>query len=202
MSTVVQKDDSPLTGKFVLRVVAVDEEGRPGGVVERSAAFFSASANDDGVASVGEIVILSASFTGETGSPQIQWTQVAGPPIDIQDPSAAITAFVATDAATYVFRLEAIDPSGVLDVDLVTVIAVDTLTVEAGESKIVEVGEAVELRGLVGGGSGQPSLFWTEISEHNVQIENATSGVASFVVPEIGEYEFELAASDGDFGVA
>ena len=194
--TVVQEDAALTEGEFSVQVVAVDAEGLNGEITEVTAAFFSASAGDDSMATVGETVALEATFTGGSGTPTVTWSQITGPDVSIATPSAASTTFVPPAVGTYVMRLEAVDPTGVIDVDLVLIQVVDAFTVEAGESRIIEVGDTVELQGLVGGGSGQATYEWTEISTHGVIIDNADSPGASFVPAATGEYEFEFKATD------
>ncbi len=191
-----------LDHEFVLQLVAVDAQGLEGEIVEASTAFFSASAGEDAIVSIGRDVELHAVFTGGTGTPRVEWTQVAGPGVALDDSLSASTTFVPKEAATYVMRLGAVDPTGILDVDLVTILAVEMFTVEAGESRVIVVGETVELRGSAGGGSGQATFAWTEISHHGISIENPASRIATFVPPEAGEYEFQLTAIDEAQGAA
>ena len=110
------------------------------------AAFFAASAGDDSMAEVGETVALAATFTGATGTPDVTWSQVAGPDAMIADSSAANTRFVPPAIGTYIMKLEAVDPAGVVDVDLVSILVVDVFTVDAGVSKVITVGEAADVR--------------------------------------------------------
>jgi len=200
--TVVQEQPvmPEVKSAFKLQVVAVDAAGRGGDIVDVDAAFFAASAGEDGMAGVGETVVLNATFTGATGTPDVTWSQVSGPTTDIADPSAASTTFVPSTVGTYVMKLEAVDPTGVVDVDLLSILVVDEFTVDAGESGVVQVGETVQLRGLAAGGVGQATFEWTQVSGPPVVIEDPTSRVASFVAPETGEYEFELAATDEMMG--
>ena len=196
--TVVQEQPAlpVVDGAFKLRVVAANAAGDVGSTVDVSAAFFAASAGEDSMAGVEEPVPLVATFTGETGTPAVTWSQISGPTVNIVDPFAASTAFVPEAVGTYVMKLEAVDPTGVIDVDLVSILVVDEFTVDAGESLVVSVGERTWLRGLAAGGVGQATFAWSQISGPGVFIEDHTSRVASFVPDETGEHEFELAATD------
>ena len=196
--TVVQEQPPmpDVQGEFKLRVVAADAAGLVGDAVEVPAAFFAASAGEDSMVVLGQTVVLDATFTGATGTPDVTWSQVSGPAVTIEDPSAASTTFVPQVAGTYVMKLEAVDPTGVIDVDLVSILVVEEFTVDAGESDVVVVGETVQLRGLAAGGVGQATFAWTEISAFGVTIEDSTSRVASFGASATGEYEFEVAATD------
>ncbi len=200
--TVVREEPGVLTDGFDLQFLAEDDNKRTGDITDVPAAFFAASAGEDGMAGVGDTVALSATLTGATGVTTIAWSQVSGPSASIADPASASTTFVPPAVGTYVMKLEAVDATGVIDVDLVTTLVVDTFTVDAGESGVVQVGEEVQLRGLAAGGSGQATFEWTEVSGHGVEVMDSDSRIASFVPAETGEYEFTLTATDDIEGEA
>lgn len=201
--TVLQEDVELLNPELTLEIVAEDADGWQGAVVKVSAAFFAASAGTDGFARPGDTVPLLATFEGGSGTPTVIWSQVSGPDVTITDPFAASTGFVAAEEpGTYVMKLRAKDPTGVVDVDLVTIVVLDGFGVDAGESAVISVGDTVPLRAVTFGGTGQADFLWNEISTQGVTIDNAAGQFASFVVPEAGEYEFEVTATDAVEGAA
>src|SRR5690606_4144060 len=68
--------------------------------------------DDNGAINVGETVILDGSLSAGTGpiaERSYDWSQVSGPAVIFNDPTAAVQNIVPTVAGTYVFRLVASD---------------------------------------------------------------------------------------------
>ncbi len=157
------------------------------------------------LADEGETTTLLADIQG--GSRRLcSWRQIAGPPVELDDPRATRPTFEAPEGFTnsrLAFELSVRDGDRtVIDTVQVMVNAYDDApTAQAGTTSAARAGERIVLSGhhleLPG---PRPEVRWKQVHGPRVAIEAATSRDASILVPSefVNTFlEFELWVSDG-----
>ncbi len=157
-----------------------------------------------------ETIVLdgSQSSDAENDSLTYAWSVISQPSssdLSLSGDSASRASFIPSVAGQYVFGLQVND--GQISSTLTTV----TLTVNPpptppqaipGANQTVSVGETVLLNGSAStaGNGGTLVYTWTlqnSPSGSNVQLENSSQPVLSFVPDVIGEYTFQLIVNNG-----
>lgn len=129
-----------------------------------------------------EVTLDGSNSTGLITS--FNWTQTAGTPVTLNNPTSATPTFIAPNSAeTLTFSLTVTGESG-SSTDSVNIEAAEFIPapiVDAGIDQIVQQGSAVTLAGTVTG--DVTSVQWTQLSGPPVQLINGNSTTASFVFP-------------------
>ncbi len=171
-----------------------------------------ANAGADQTANEGVSVSLQGSGFSASGIPlTFQWTQVAGLPIVLSDPTSPTPTFTAplvTANTTLTFQLVVSNGffQSAPDVVNITVANVNHRPVAetSGSDQTVQEGSPVMLQG---GASFDPdgdtvSFQWTQVAGPTVTLSNATSPTPTFSAPLVTATSilaFQLVVSDGQF---
>lgn len=166
-----------------------------------------AFAGPDRVVLPGTRVTLEGTATDPDGDPiTLAWTQVAGPPVAIDDPALAGPTFTAPPAdAVLAFELVANDGSLASEPSAVqlTVRATNRPPwADAGPSRTVAPGERVTLSGAASfDPEGDPLAFaWTQTAGPMVAIDRVEGAEVGFVAPAVeadAVLTFSLVVHDG-----
>jgi len=152
------------------------------------------------------VVLDGSASTDDDGDPLVySWEQVSGVPVDLSDPTASKTSFVAPYVSTTLnFRLTVSDGFEDSEPDLVqvTVFANSPPVAEAGGSRIVRNRHTVYLEGSGSDPDGQAivSFHWTVAAAPagaTYQLEGADTPAPSFTPHGKGRYTLQLVVSDG-----
>ena len=155
------------------------------------------------------VSLVGLNSTGATeSSASYQWTQIAGPKVELSDPHAAETVFLApesdTEGASLGFQLTVVTGEGVKSEDSCIVNVSENLAApvaEAGQNQVVLTAQIVELDGS--GSSVSSSIVsysWRQVSGIPVTLTDASAMQTTFVAPDVsaaGEaVVFELTVTD------
>ncbi|MHC4573074.1 MAG: PKD domain-containing protein, partial [Planctomycetota bacterium] len=150
-------------------------------------------------------VTLDASgsfFYDPGGTMQFEWTQIAGPNVELSDSTAIQPTFVPEVEAEYRFELVVNDDLYTSYPDEVLVVVGNRPPVaDAGPDRPCQVGEQVSLDGT---GSYDPdpgnelSYMWTQLQGPNVVLHGANTSTPYFDCNQWALYEFELMVSDAE----
>lgn len=168
-----------------------------------------AAAGPDQKAKASALVSLSSlNSTGvKVGSASYKWAQTSGPAVELFNPNAAETAFVApgdTEEKSLGFQLTVTDSDGTQSEDscIVNVSENNAAPIaEAGPNQLAAVAQIVELDGSRSSASGFISSFnWRQVSGVPVILTDASAMQTTFVAPDVdaaGEaVVFELTVTD------
>ncbi len=136
------------------------------------------------------------------------WTQIAGPPVTLDDPSSPAPRFVAPPAGVTLTFTLTVDDGALTDTDTVDVIVTDAAnappTASAGTDADAAPGSTVALDGS--GSSdpdGTPLLFsWAQTAGPPVVLDDASAAQPTFTAPVVLSdvaVSFALTVSDGAF---
>jgi len=130
-----------------------------------------------------------------------QWTQIAGPTVQLSDPTVVQPTFMPESECEYRFQLVVSDGVKTSVPDEVLIVVGNRPPVaDAGSNKVVQVPSRVSLDGT---GSHDPDLNdeltynWTQLEGPQVVLEDANTSTPFFDCNEAGLYVFELVVSDG-----
>ncbi len=149
-----------------------------------------ADAGFDRTVASGERVYLNGRInTG--GNFSYAWTQLSGPPVNLNDASSPQTYFLASEVGTCELQLT-VSINDLSDSDTVVIHVTEKGTdlppiANAGADRIVKPGIVVEIDGRASydPGGGTLSYKWRQIEGPNVTISNSESAVASFTSPAV-----------------
>jgi serine protease len=161
-----------------------------------------AVAGPDQVVSPGQSVTLDARASRDFDGAITfySWNQIAGTPVLIQSPNAAVATFTAPqESGTLTFQLSVVDNEGNAGTDTVDVIVNRHPVADAGEDYAL----ANLLTGTLDGtGSWDPDgaitgYQWRQVNGEPVEIQGAETAVATFTAPATPQYlAFELTVTD------
>ncbi len=163
-----------------------------------------ADAGADQLLEGGEVVTLdgSGSFDVDNDDLTFEWTQTAGPTVELSDYTAAEPTFEAPLAkATLEFELRVDDGLANSDPDTVTITIPNHAPVaDAGADQNVAGGAQVTLTGAGSDQDDDPLTWqWTQVAGQGVLLSDATSATPTFEAPaEKGELVFQLIVDDGE----
>jgi hypothetical protein len=169
-------------------------------------AWLSVDAGLDLAATSGSPVFLTGRIGGNAhGEVQYRWTQISGPSVEISDPLAAATQFVApaVDAEVKLeFELSATDASGTQR-DIVAVfvtpgVASQSLGGDHGDA-VPGATVALDLPAQMSVAPGA-TLVWQQVVGTSVQLSDPSQPAPTFQVPRVFVAEdlvFEVTAADG-----
>ncbi len=173
-----------------------------------------ANAGPDQTGRIGREITLDASESRPRAAGQpltYAWTQISGPPVELDDPASATPKFIPRTVTTLIFELtvteEGRDDPGV---DIVFV-AVDSPTnqapfARAGLDQAVNGGVTVTLDGSASRDpdtSDTLSFRWTQVEGEAVTLSDATVAGPTFTAPDVNDaLVFELTVRDGRGGTA
>jgi len=130
-----------------------------------------------------------------------QWTQIAGPVVQLSNFTAVQPTFMPESESEYWFRLVVSDGIETSAPDEVLIVVGNRAPVaDTGPTIVVQVPGRVSLDGT---GSFDPDLndeltyIWTQLEGQPVVLEDANAATPSFDCSEEGSYVFELIVSDG-----
>ena len=160
--------------------------------------------------SVGEGVTVTLAGEAEDSDGTIesaQWTQVAGPQVELLDAHGLVASFTAPEvpsgAADLVFRLTVMDDSGATAIDevVVSVVSNSPPSADAGPDRTVEERTTVTLSGQADDPDGTiSSSRWAQLSGPPVELVDSDALVATFTAPDISSgadtLAFRLTATD------
>ena len=175
------------------------------------------------VAAVNDVPIADAGANGEVQEMQtytlhgagsdpegtavtFTWTQISGPPVELDDPHAASPSFTAPNLvgdSDVVFQLAVSDGvNTTLDTVTVTIRAEnDAVTADAGADGEVEETNTYTLQGFGVDPENQAlSYSWTQVSGPPVDLDDPHAAAPSFTSPNLlsdTDVIFELTVSDG-----
>jgi len=160
---------------------------------------------DRQVNEIGDIVLEGrASYLHwPEGTIEYAWAQVSGPQAVLSDPASAVTPFTPSEKGIYEFVFTVTNNGIVSDPD--------TVRIQVGNMAPVTIVQPCQLAGvgstvmLDASGSCDPDVIspaplafqWTQTGGLQVDLYNADTPTASFVVPERGIYTFQLQVFDG-----
>ena len=172
-----------------------------------------ANAGGDRTAFSGATIVLDGSAS--TGAPPLAfaWTQIAGEPVTIANPSAATTSFVAPLPADTVlaFRVVVTDGAGATATDAVTIVLRPAIerdpVADAGEDRAVGPGDVVTLDGTASrDDDGDPLTFrWSQLAGPPAELDSVTAPRPTLTVPAAtagSVFTFLLSVTDGRGGSA
>ncbi len=167
----------------------------------------SVYAGKDKSATAGETVILKAIASDLDGGQLIyEWLQVAGPSVNLVNPTALEANFTATQVGSYEFSFTATDPQGnsASDNILVTIQQANSLpTLDAGADLQVTEGDVVRMVATANDPDGDTlTVSWTQTAGASVTLSSPNSLETSFTATAVGSYSFDVQVSDGRGGVA
>lgn len=166
-------------------------------------------AGADQAAAAGDIVTLHGLANGQDGGFAFNWTQTSGLHVDLVDALTSTPTFTAPKlepgaSARLVFQLRVSDngrPAGSDTVVVLVTQSVSPPTVSAGATQSVVTGDIVRLLARGTDPQGLTLTFnWTQTAGTPVLLSGATSGNASFTVPDQAAGEalaFRVVASNG-----
>jgi len=170
-------------------------------------------AGQDQVVMEGTEVALAGVASDPDGSvASVEWTQLGGPPVSLEDPAALETTFVApaTPVTAVVFlRLVVTDDEGGVASDVVSItVASDNQPpeVDAGAAQTVLEGGEVTLEGTASDPDGSiASVAWTQVAGPAVALSDPESLEPTFTAPATTEpvaLTFQLAVADDEGATA
>ena len=155
---------------------------------------------------VGELQLITLDGSGSfiydpCGVLMFEWDQLAGPAVELSDPTGMHPAFMPEFEGEYQFELVVIDGTYMSKPD-------DVLVLVGNQPPIADAGlnrasPAVGPVRLDGTGSYDPDAMdelayaWTQLEGPQVVLEDADTATPSFDCSEAGVYVFELVVSDG-----
>lgn len=153
-----------------------------------------------------QLVTLSGSASDADGSiASYQWTQDQGEAVELSDPNAAVTEFVAPEIETLLaFSLTVTDNDGgiVSASYIVDVVPPPNVppSAEAGDNQGVESGVQVNLLGVGTDSDGAISSYlWEQLSGDPVALNSTDTANTSFTAPAtITTLEFRLTVTDDE----
>ena len=161
-----------------------------------SIAGVQAAAGPDQKAKASAVVRLTGlNSTGvKEESASFKWTQTAGPKVELSDPHAAETVFLApesdTEGASLGFQLTVTNSDGAQSEDSCIVNVSENLAApvaEAGPNQIVLTAQIVELDGSGSSASGAIVFYnWRQVSGVPVMLTDASAMQTTFVAPDVG----------------
>lgn len=161
------------------------------------------NAGDDQTVVSGSEVSLDATVVDNDSTPALTWTQVSGPSVTLNDPSAEDPTFTAPDVTTdtaVTLRLTADDGvnSAVSDDVVITITATE---LNAGYGRIVIEGQSVTLNATANLPTGNV-LTWTQLEGPTVTLSDPSAEDPSFTAPTVATTQtlvFEL-SGEGSTG--
>jgi outer membrane protein assembly factor BamB/PKD repeat protein len=170
-----------------------------------------ADAGQNQTVAEGALVILNGlgSSDPDDGLDSYLWTQIAGNPVPLSDPTAAYPSFTAPDVGpngeALIFQLTVTDKGGLKSTDTCLVnISWTNLPplADAGADQMVSEGSQVVLSGIDSSDpdDGISSYYWTQTFGTPVFFSDPTSVYPSFVAPAVGPdgeiLRFQLTITD------
>ena len=160
----------------------------------------------------GEVTLIGSASDSDGSIVSYQWSQIAGPSVQLSDATSASTSFVApevTSDTTLTFQLAAIDNDNAVETSTVDVIVTNVNllpTAEAGSNQTHQEGVQIELTGSGTDSDGSiVSYQWQQTSGTNAVLQNANSATISFTLPDVPSDQsltFTLIVTDNDGGTA
>jgi beta propeller repeat protein/parallel beta-helix repeat protein len=130
-----------------------------------------------------------------------QWTQIAGPAVQLSDSTAVQPTFMPEFEGEYWFQLVVSDGATISEPDEVLIVVGNRPPIaNAGSNKVVQVPGRVSLDGT---GSYDLDLddeliyLWTQVEGPQIVLQDANTATPYFDCAEEGFYVFELVVSDG-----
>tara|TARA_Y100001973_G_scaffold10348_1_gene14069 strand:+ start:1206 stop:4286 length:3081 start_codon:yes stop_codon:yes gene_type:complete len=215
--------DTNTPNTYTVTATAIDDAGNVGSATQTVIVESEQQANQPPTAHAGPDQSVAAGVTvqlGGTGSTDsdgsivsYSWNQTTGSTVTLTGGNTATPSFIApsTDTAqTITFELTVTDDGGLAATDSVSVqVAADVVTLppgippvaDPGLNKVVAANDKVTLDGSGSTPGSVPivSYSWSQLTGTPVIIEDASTSVASIVVPDIQEAEtmvFELVVTD------
>ncbi len=198
--------EAPIGRQELLFELTVTEGGESDGdtiVVQIANSAPAAHAGDDQGVEAGPVVLDARGSTDPDGDElSFQWTQSAGPEVDLQDPASATARFDAPAMrADYTFTVRVADPAGDAATDEVIVSVGNHAPVaQAGADQIVQGGSEVSLDGSASSDHDGDVLWyiWTQTAGEPVALDDDRASTPSFRAPLARQaVTFELVVSDG-----
>ena len=159
---------------------------------------------------IDETVVLDGTQSSDADNDNLSytWTIVSQPnasAISLSGDSASRASFIPSVAGQYVFGLQ------VNDGQISSSVATVTITVNApqsppiavaGEDRTVDIGATVVLNGSASSAGNGSGLIYTWSLQNspagtNVQLENSSQAILSFVPDVVGDYTFQLIVNNG-----
>jgi len=179
------------------------ESGRTGAYLARAYAVDAGS--DQSISA--NVPMVELSGTTHAGAPVTawQWSQVAGPPVVLQNAEQAIAQFAPPlETTSLTFQLSVTYADGTDVQDLTTVhVDVDSPQADAGVDQIIAEGALVSLSGsgTPNNGGSIVSHQWQQTSGPAVVLADPTSASASFSAPQVAAdsiLSFRLTVTDDE----
>lgn len=157
----------------------------------------------------GDDVTLDGTAQDDDGSvDSVQWTQLAGPEVELTGADTTTASFTAPTVATdteLVFELTVTDEDGGQSRDTVTVLVqaapLQPPLAAAGGDRSVSEGEPVTLDGTASDDGSIASVAWTQIGGPDVELTGADTATATFTAPAVTTpttLVFQFTATDDD----
>ncbi|UCG55581.1 MAG: right-handed parallel beta-helix repeat-containing protein [Phycisphaerales bacterium] len=151
-----------------------------------------------------QLVTLDGSdsfFYDPCGVMVFQWTQVAGPPVELSDPAAVQPTFMAEVEGEYRFELVVADDLNTSGPDEVLILFGPNRkpVADAGPDRVCGAPDRVALDGT-GSFDPDPDVLiytWRQLEGPEVVLQNGDTATPFFDCTEEGLYVFELVVSDG-----
>lgn len=179
------------------------ESGRTGAYLAR--AYAVDAGPDQSISAHVPMVALSGNTYAGAPIAAWQWSQVAGPPVVLQNADQAIAQFVPPLATTSLtFRLSVTYADGTDAQDATTVwVDVDSPLADAGLDQMVDEGTPVSLSGsgMAHNGGSIVSHHWQQTSGPTVVLADPTSASMSFSAPQVAAdsvLSFRLTVTDNE----
>ena len=199
--TVIDKDDG--RGSDQLTVSVVEEVNQPP----------VANAGDDRTVNEGDLVVLDGSLSSDPdvgdSITSYSWSQVSGPPVQLNGASTVVPSFVAVDNGTFVFSLTVTDTEDLTGEDTVEITTRNVVpSVTAGEDQVANEGDIVRIEAsfIEGEFADVPlldthvvSVDWGDESEDTI-IDPAISPITAAHIYNDDVFTVTITVTDDDGG--
>ena len=142
--------------------------------------------------------LIGTASTDDAGITSFAWTQVSGPTVTINNPTAATANFTPTVNGTYVFSLRVTDVRTLSSTDTVTLTVITAPVANAGPDQTVGLRRTVNLDGRASTTDAGSTLTyaWTQTNGPVVTLNGATTATPFFSQTDVGSYVFTLTVTD------